>query len=91
MVAGIDLSQVFGQQPGAGAVEPVYGKVGANIASIREQKGMTQRQLAQAAGIAPSSLAEIETGAARFLLGDLEKIANALQVPPRALLQGVWF
>jgi hypothetical protein len=36
-------------------------------------------------------VAEIETGATRILLSDVEKIATVLGVTPRQLMMGIWF
>lgn len=74
-------------------VEPVYKKLGANVARTRTGKGMSQAGLADAVGMGASTVAEIETGSTRILVSDVEKIAEALGVEPKSLFVGVagWY
>jgi DNA-binding XRE family transcriptional regulator len=51
------------------------------IAIWRERRGMTQRGLAEAAGISASDLAEIETGKKPGSIAVLTAIAKVLGVP----------
>ncbi|MFG1376748.1 helix-turn-helix domain-containing protein [Xanthobacter autotrophicus] len=46
----------------------------------REHRGLTARAVAQAAGIAPATLSQIESGARKGSVGMLRKVANALAV-----------
>ena len=78
-----------GMMGGGEPVEEIYRVVGEAVAEVRKNRGMSQGELAMAAGIAQGSLSEIEAGQVRFAMGDLEKIAKALAVAPRVLLQGV--
>lgn len=71
--------------------EPIYRDLGRAIARFREARGMSQLELAQRLGKGASTIAEIETGKTRILVGDVEAIAEALGVEPRMLMQGVWF
>ena len=48
---------------------------------MREAKGLTQAQLARAAGILRANLSRIEAGKHRPTLETLEKLAAALKVP----------
>lgn len=76
---------------GTKAIEPVYKKLGQAVARLREARGMSQLELAQKMGKGSSTIAEIETGATRILVSDVEAIAQALGVEPRLLMQGIWF
>ena len=55
--------------------------VGEEIRNLRKAKGMTQAQLARAAGILRPNLSRIEAGKHRPTLETLERIAAALKVP----------
>lgn len=86
-----DLAQLMGGMVAKKAVEPVYKKLGLVVARLREARGMSQLELAQKMGKGSSTIAEIETGATRILVSDVEEIAAALGVEPRMLMQGIWF
>lgn len=60
-------------------------RFGQLVAAHRRRRGMTQEQLAEAAGISSDMIAKVETGAsgARFPL--IEKLAAALDVDPAEL------
>jgi transcriptional regulator with XRE-family HTH domain len=51
-----------------------------SIKAIREARGLTQQQIATAAGIPRATWQHLETGAANPTLAVLVKVANALQV-----------
>ena len=88
----VDLAALIGKVKESNVgTEPVYQKLGNNVARLRQQKGLTQGELASALGKGPSTVAEIETGMTRILVSDVEKIAEALGVQPRMLMQGIWF
>ena len=87
----IDLAGIMGKMGGNKAIEPVYQKLGQNIARMREGRGMSQLEVAQKCGMGSSTVAEIETGKTRILLSDVEKIAAALGTEPKMLMQGIWF
>ena len=55
--------------------------VGRQVRGLRKIKGMTQAQLARAAGILRPNLSRIEAGKHRPTLETLEKLAAALKVP----------
>ena len=55
--------------------------VGRQVRKLRKIKGMTQAQLARAAGILRPNLSRVESGKHRPSLETLEKIAAALKVP----------
>lgn len=63
-----------------------------NIKQLREARGLTQNQIAKAAGLPRPTWANLESGAANPTLSVLMKVAGALQVsleelvgPPRAV------
>jgi len=51
-----------------------------NITALREARGMSQQQIARAAGIPRATWTHLESGAANPTLAVLVKVANALQV-----------
>ncbi len=59
--------------------------IGRVIRKKRTQKGYTQKQVGEAAGVKPSYIARIENGKANFTIEKLLKIAVFLEVPPYAL------
>ena len=56
-------------------------EIGKKIRQIRETKGLTQDQLARAAGLLRPNLARVEAGKHRPTMDTLEKLAAALKVP----------
>ena len=54
-------------------------QVGNKIAELRKQKGMSQRDLAEAAGVTPANIANIENGKYSVGIDVLAKIAGALE------------
>lgn len=60
--------------------------VGARIATLRSEKGMSLSALARAAGIGKGSLSELESGQRNPTLDTLYAIAGPLGVPLTALL-----
>ncbi len=63
------------------AVEPIYHTVGARILALRQARGMTQGELADAVGISRPALANIEAFRQRIMLHQLEAFGEALGVP----------
>jgi len=60
--------------------------VGFKIIVLREQRGWTQEVLANEAGLHRAYIGQIERGEKNIGLKNLQKIANALNVPVRVLL-----
>lgn len=60
-------------------------EVGANIKSIRQHKNISQRKLAERAGISNTYLSDIEVGRTNPSLKTLEKIAAALEMEIKEL------
>ncbi len=59
--------------------------VGDRIRRLREQRLLTQRELAERAGIGPVTLHRIESGKVVPRLRTLRRLAEALGIPPEAL------
>jgi transcriptional regulator with XRE-family HTH domain len=60
--------------------------IGERIAELREAKLLKQTELAERAGISPSTLSQIESGRVpKPHIGTLRKIARALEVAPQDL------
>ncbi|MCK9895134.1 helix-turn-helix transcriptional regulator [Frankia sp. AgB32] len=57
-------------------------ELGAELARLRHERGMTGQALAAAVGISQSSVSKIENGLLRVSPADAERIAEALQAPP---------
>jgi transcriptional regulator with XRE-family HTH domain len=62
-------------------------RMATRIKALREQRKMTQEQLAERAGIGRSYLARLETARQDPTLSTLEKIAKALRVKVAKLLE----
>jgi len=61
--------------------------VAARVKQLREQHDMTQEQLAKKAGLSRPYLARLETARSNPSLSTLEKLAKALGVPVKTLLE----
>jgi transcriptional regulator with XRE-family HTH domain len=70
----------------SGEVEPEYRVLGAQLALARRSAGLTQREVAERAGIGRPTLANIERGRQRVLYHQFLDIARALGSDPRELL-----
>ncbi len=71
--------------------EPLGARLGQNVQTLREQRGLTQQQLARIAGLPRATWAHVESGGANPTLAVLHRVATALAVsleelvaPPRA-------
>jgi len=62
--------------------------LGARIKSLRLERGLQQRQLAEKADLAPSMVSQIESGRLTPSLNTLRKIADALGVTIATLFDG---
>lgn len=77
------------QDPGfaaAWAIQRPLGYLGLNVWSLREDRGMTQQQLAEAAKMKQPRIAEIERGDGNPTLLTISRIAYALGVTADRLL-----
>lgn len=61
-------------------------KIGDKLRTIRKQQGLTQKQLAQKAGVVQSTISDIETSNRVVNLNQMEKICAALQIPMYEIL-----
>ena len=61
------------------AVEACRVNIARDVVRMRESVGMTQRQLAAAAGITPAVLCRVETAAVSATVATLTKIENAVR------------
>lgn len=60
--------------------------IGQQIKNLRQERNLSQKKLAELAGIAPSYLCDIEKGRYSGSIKALDKIANALKVEIKTLL-----
>jgi len=58
---------------------------GEQVRSLREQKGMSQRQLAEASDVSKKTVTNVEAGKVHPLPSTARKIAGALEVDLRSL------
>jgi transcriptional regulator with XRE-family HTH domain len=73
-------------KPAGPELEPEYQALGHQLALARRSAGLTQREVAQRAGISRPTLANIEKGRQRVLYHQFLFIARALGADPRAML-----
>lgn len=73
----------------AAKVETPRAIFAANVASIRERRGLTQEQLGWAAGLHQTAVARIESGERKPTLDTIFKLAAGLEVPPAELFAGI--
>jgi transcriptional regulator with XRE-family HTH domain len=64
----------------------LYSEIGAAIREARDEAGITQKELADRAGMSRASIANIEAGRQQFPLHVLYRIARALDVDATRLL-----
>ena len=60
-------------------------RVATNLKAIRAEKGLTQEQLANAAGIAPRHLQKLEAGSANFTARTIARVSSALSIDAEIL------
>lgn len=70
------------------AFRELYTNLGANIAKARQQRGITQAQLAAAVGLTRPSVTNLEAGNQRTPLHIVLAIAQSLDVPFADLVEG---
>ena len=68
------------------ADDDIIERIGLNITIIRELRGLTQEKLADLAGLHRAYIGQIERGEKNIGLRNLEKIAKALGVNIRVLV-----
>jgi transcriptional regulator with XRE-family HTH domain len=62
-------------------------RLGANVAQLREARGLTQQQIAKLAGVPRATWAHLESGHANPTLAVLNRAASALQVTIEELIR----
>jgi putative transcriptional regulator len=67
-------------------LEQLLAAMGDRIKKLRDQRGMTQKDLAAACDLKPPYVFEIERGYANITMRTALRLANALSVSPRDLL-----
>ncbi len=67
-------------------IRQLYDRIGHHIRAVREQRGATQQDLADAAGLTRTSITNVEASRQRTPIHVLLAIAQALDVPLTALL-----
>lgn len=65
-----------------------FQDLGVKIQLIREERKISQEQLAQAIGCSQSALSNYEKGKRRIYLSQLEKLAEVLQKPMSYFVEG---
>ncbi|WP_437667505.1 helix-turn-helix domain-containing protein [Sorangium sp. So ce1182] len=68
-------------------LEEVLSFIGANVRRIRLKRGMTQQELANAAGIALGFLQKVERAKTNVGVAVLVRLADVLGVPPGVLFR----
>ena len=64
-------------------------QLGHNIRALRLEKGWTQEQLADRAGLASVQISRVERGAREIRLTTLVRLIEALETTPDQILDGV--
>ena len=57
------------------------------LRTVRERKALTQRELAQKAGMSPTTVIQLELQRVDARATTVRKLANALDVPPEELME----
>ena len=67
-------------------IKKIFGK---NIRHIRESRNMTQEKLSDLCGLHRTYIGSVERGERNISIGNIQKIANALQVKIIDLFKGI--
>ena len=65
--------------------------IGPNVRRWRKKRGLSQEELAEAAGIHRTQVGLVERGEREPGLGNISRLAGALEIPPGALFNGFEF
>lgn len=86
MLAGnIPVKHEYSQGAFAAAAACAHTAGMQNLRRIRNERGLTQQQLAEKAGVSQGMLSRMEAGTANPTLDIIEAVAGALDVPPPLL------
>ena len=82
-----------GQEPVGSRLTLDFGSripelTGAQVKALRTHRGLTQAQLAEAAEMTPDEVSRIERGTREPRFATIERLAAALDAPPRKLFDG---
>lgn len=72
---------------GKGQYDRIKREFGARLRSIRQQKGLSQEALALACNLDRTYIGSVERGERNISLINIHKIARALSIPPKELMQ----
>lgn len=67
-------------------MEDICKRMGATVAKLRRERGLSQEEFADQAGIHRTYISDIERGARNPTIRVVERIARALEVQPGSLL-----
>lgn len=62
------------------------GAIGNKLYEIRKKSGMTQAEVAEAAGVSDRTYADIERGTANMRIGTMLQICNVFHITPNDIL-----
>lgn len=86
LVAAAALRSMRGRKPETVLGQRVRKQFARNVRQLRTHKGMTQADLACAAGLGRSFVSQLERGRFSATLETIAALATALAVPPSLLL-----
>ena len=72
---------------GKGQENRIKKEFGARLKSIRQQRGLSQEALALACDLDRTYIGGVERGERNISLINIHKIARALSIPPKELMQ----
>ena len=67
-------------------VEDIYRTIAARIRQLREARGFTQQDLAEATGLSRPAVVNIETGRQRIMVHHIIAVSDFLGVPRHVLI-----
>ncbi|MFZ5897063.1 MAG: helix-turn-helix domain-containing protein [Myxococcota bacterium] len=73
--------------PASRRAQEVIKHLGGNVQRLRQKRGLTQERLAEMTSLDLSYTQRVERGQINVTLGTLVTFADALEVPPAALLR----
>lgn len=78
-------SEVWTRGPTARAIKRELRRIGGRLRQLRQERGLTQEQAAEAIGVHPKHMIKMEQGAANLTVATLVAAAVAFKVPLRDL------